>query len=85
MALELNKEYPNIIATAFVGNKIDLFDRRNVSTNEGEIFAKNNGFLFFETSTLKQINIKECFNELINYININIRNFYTNLIKYKNY
>lgn len=43
----INKEKTSII---LVGNKIDLENKREVNTIEGEDFAKQNGFLFMETS-----------------------------------
>lgn len=46
----INKE--NIILV-LIGNKIDLREEREVSTSEGENFAKENGLLFMETSALE--------------------------------
>ena len=33
-----------------IGNKSDLKDQRQVTTEEGEKFAKKNALIFFETS-----------------------------------
>ena len=66
---------------AVVGNKIDLDDRKKVKSEEGENYAKMNGFIFAEVSakTGKGINdlfekqiypkIKEKFLDKINHIN----------------
>lgn len=44
-----------------IGNKSDLADRRVVSKEEGERFAKENGLLFMETSARTAQNIEEAF------------------------
>ena len=44
-----------------IGNKIDLENERKISYEEGEIFAKKNGMLFFETSAKNGINISKIF------------------------
>lgn len=44
-----------------IGNKSDLADRRVVSKEEGEGFAKENGLLFMETSARTAQNIEEAF------------------------
>lgn len=44
-----------------IGNKCDLEDKRQVSRNEGEQFAQENGLIFFETSALSGTNIEEVF------------------------
>ena len=48
-----------------VGNKIDLESTRVVSTKEGEDFAKQNDFLFFEVSAKTGENVHELFNNNI--------------------
>ena len=47
-----------------VGNKIDLEARQAVSPQEGEAFASQIGFEFFETSALQSKNIELPFNAL---------------------
>jgi Ras-related protein Rab-21 len=47
-----------------IGNKIDLEARQAVSPQEGEAFASQIGFEFFETSALQSKNIEEPFNAL---------------------
>jgi GTPase SAR1 family protein len=44
-----------------IGNKIDLDDIRNISTDDGREFAKENNMLFIETSALESTNIEESF------------------------
>ena len=47
-----------------VGNKIDLEDKRQVTTEEGENFAKNHGYNFFEVSAKTGKNVKEAFYDI---------------------
>ena len=42
-----------------IGNKCDLANRRAVSTEEGEQFAKENGLVFLETSAKTAHNVEE--------------------------
>ena len=49
------ENYPIII----IGNKIDLEERRKITTEEGENLAKKYGLDFFEISNKEDINIKE--------------------------
>ncbi len=44
-----------------IGNKSDLDQRRQVSTEEGERFAKENGLIFMETSAKTAVNVEEAF------------------------
>ena len=48
-----------------VGNKIDLEDKRIISTAEGETFAKDNNIHFFEVSAKTGKGISELFNKVI--------------------
>ena len=54
-------EFPIII----VGCKVDLEDKREVSTEEGQKFAAEYNFPFFETSALTGKGVKEVFSTLI--------------------
>ena len=47
-----------------VGNKADLTDKRQVTTEEGENLAKEAGLLFFESSAKDGTNVNEMFNKL---------------------
>ena len=51
-----------------IGNKCDLEDKRKIAKEDGEKQAKDNGFLFFETSCRDNINIQETINALVNKI-----------------
>lgn len=44
-----------------IGNKNDLEHRRQVSFEEGERFAKENGLVFLETSAKTAANVEEAF------------------------
>ena len=44
-----------------IGNKSDLDARRQVSTNEGEMFAREHGLIFMETSAKTAQNVEEAF------------------------
>ena len=49
-----------------IGNKCDLEDKRKIAKEDGEKQAKDNGFLFFETSCKDNINIQETINAIVN-------------------
>ena len=55
--LKLDKNVIKIL----VGNKIDLTEKKVVSSEEAKIFAEKNGMNFFETSALNNENIDEIF------------------------
>ena len=60
------KEYVNgKIPMALIGCKEDLFFDEQIKSGEGENFAKENDLIFFETSAKEDINVIECFNEMI--------------------
>jgi len=54
------QEGPHVVI-GLAGNKLDLAANRQVSTEEGEAFARENNFIFFETSAKNSTNIKEIF------------------------
>ena len=51
---------PNV-SMMLIGNKSDLEDRRQVSTEEGERFARENGMIFMETSAKTSHNVEPAF------------------------
>ena len=50
------------VTVILIGNKKDLEDKRQVSYEEGEEFAKENGLMFLETSAKTAYNVVESFN-----------------------
>ncbi|OQR75673.1 ras-related protein Rab-3-like [Tropilaelaps mercedesae] len=51
-----------------VGNKCDMEDERVVSTERGRQLAEQLGLEFFETSAKENINVKQCFERLVDII-----------------
>ncbi|XP_031574265.1 GTP-binding protein ypt2-like [Actinia tenebrosa] len=51
-----------------IGNKCHLNCDREVSSVEGKQLAENIGLPFYETSSVKNINVTECFDELVDSI-----------------
>ncbi|NXU67501.1 RAB17 protein, partial [Horornis vulcanius] len=59
---ELEKRFlPNEIVIALVGNKTDLAAEREVTTEEGEEFARTKGLLFMETSAKSNHQVNDVF------------------------
>ena len=50
------------ITVILIGNKKDLETKRQVSYEDGETFAKENGLMFLETSAKTAYNVVEAFN-----------------------
>ena len=48
-----------------VGNKSDLKDQREVTTEEGEEFARQNQIMFIETSALDKSHVEDAFKHLV--------------------
>jgi len=57
-----------------IGNKSDMEHRRQVSREEGEKFAKDNGLIFLETSAKTAANVEEAFIGTAQQIYENIKN-----------
>ena len=55
---------PNVVIY-LVGNKIDMEDKRKVTTEEGQKIANENNLPFLETSAKSDININETFDNLV--------------------
>ena len=60
---DCKKLRPKAVLMILVGNKTDLEDKREVSYEEGSIYAQKNGMLFFECSAKTGQNIDKIFNE----------------------
>lgn len=60
---ECKAQSPKTVLTVLVGNKVDLADKREVTTKEGQDFAAKNKMLFFECSAKTGLNIEEVFYE----------------------
>ncbi|NXC12549.1 RAB17 protein, partial [Corythaeola cristata] len=59
---DLEKEFlPDEIVIALVGNKVDLAAEREVTTEEGEEFARTKGLLFMETSAKSNHQVNDIF------------------------
>ena len=68
---------PKSVFMILVGNKSDLNENRQVTTEEGEEFANRYGIRFFETSAKDGVNIEQIFNESIQFISNRIdKNYY---------
>lgn len=57
-----------------VGNKTDLKNEREVSTEEGQEFAEKHNLIFFETSAKTAQNVEQAFVQSAVVINENIKN-----------
>ena len=58
---DCKKQSPKTVYMVLVGNKVDLEDKREVTSEEGSLYAQKNGMLFFETSAKTGKNIEEIF------------------------
>ena len=58
---DCKKQSPKTVFLILIGNKVDLENNREVSYEEGSIYAQKNGMLFFETSAKTGKNIEEIF------------------------
>ncbi|XP_076330476.1 ras-related protein Rab-6B-like isoform X2 [Tachypleus tridentatus] len=58
---DVRSERGNDVIIMLVGNKTDLPDKREVTTEEGEKRAKELGILFIETSAKSGYNVKQLF------------------------
>ena len=70
---------PKTVLMALIGNKCDLEQYRNVSTEEGKELADKNEILFYESSAKDGTNIKEIFQKTGEKIYQNIKEKYYNL------
>ena len=67
---EIDKYAKENVLKFLVGNKIDLFDSRNVSFDEGKNISEKYNIMFFETSAKDNIDIQELFEKTtLTYLN----------------
>ena len=59
---ELKENASKDIIIILIGNKVDLEEKREVTKDEGQEFADQNGLMFLETSAKTAQNILEAFN-----------------------
>ena len=64
---------PNTVILVLVGNKTDLEESRVIAKERGEILAKENNMLFFETSALNGNGVQEAFLKSIEVVDQKIR------------
>jgi GTPase SAR1 family protein len=60
---ECRNQSPKTVLLVLVGNKYDLKERRQVTFEEGQEYAKKNKMIFFECSAKSGYNIEEVFTE----------------------
>ena len=70
---ELKNEAPESIIYVLIGNKNDLNEKRVISYEQGNEYAKKNKMMFFETSARNKIEIDNIFKETVKCINKNIQ------------
>jgi len=68
------KQTAKSVLLLLVGNKSDLDNKREVSYQEGEAFAKSHNMIFFEVSAKTGENIKDIFEKSVKQISKNIDN-----------
>ena len=62
---ELHTKAASDMQIILVGNKSDLKDQREVTTEEGEEFARQNQIMFIETSALDKSHVEDAFKHLV--------------------
>ena len=58
---DVHDQSPKTVLIVLIGNKIDLEDKRVISTDEGQDFAMQNGLIFMETSAKSGEGVEEIF------------------------
>ncbi|KAI9114851.1 hypothetical protein K1719_013864 [Acacia pycnantha] len=80
---ELKTHCDTTMAMMLVGNKCDMVDIRNVSTEEGKSLAESEGLFFMETSALDSTNVDTAFEMVIREIYNNVSRKVINSDTYK--
>ena len=81
---ELKEKSKNIFKCILLGNKTDLEDKREVSQEEGLDLAKENEFVFMETSCVTNCNVSSAFETLIEMTNTEMKKNNCQILKTKN-
>ena len=63
------KSFSNAILIYLIGNKIDMYEKREVNKEEAKSFAKENNLRYFEISCKSGEGIKDFLNDLTNELN----------------
>ncbi len=71
---DCTKQTAKSVLLFLIGNKTDLNDKREVSYEEGEAYAKSHKMMFIETSAKTGFNINEIFEKSVKQIAKNINN-----------
>ena len=58
---DIHEQSPKTVLIILIGNKIDLEDKRKISTDEGKDVAAQNGLIFMETSAKTGEGVNEIF------------------------
>ena len=58
---DVHDQSPKTVLIVLIGNKIDLEDKRVISTDEGKEYAIQNGLIFMETSAKSGEGVEEIF------------------------
>ena len=66
---KLKKYSESIVKIILLGNKTDLADKREVDPEEAANFAKENNYIFMETSCKDNYNVADAFTSLIEMTN----------------
>ncbi|XP_068654611.1 ras-related protein RABF2a-like [Aristolochia californica] len=61
---EIQAQGSSSTVIAVAGNKADLLEARQVTTEEGQMYAQENGLFFMETSAKAATNVNEIFYEI---------------------
>ena len=70
---QLNKNTDSIKKVILLGNKTDLKDKRQISTEEGLKLAEKNGYIFMESSCVDNYNVSSAFETLIEMTNAELK------------
>ena len=78
---QLKEKCKKEASVVLLGNKTDLEDQRQVPSEEGAALALENDYIFVEASCLKNTNVANAFETLIEITNINVKKNQKNEVK----